>query len=77
MEFYYLAVESLYNTSNIKSFYYDLHNMKLLEEIVLDEKLELLRTIFKEFNTKEVSFDKCDNNQICQYCIYNTICNKT
>lgn len=76
LEFYYLAVEQMHKTSNIKTFYYDLHNMKLLEEIVLDEKLEKLKDIFNEFKTKSVSFDKCDNNQTCQFCIYRTICNK-
>ena len=76
LEFYYLACESLYKTSNIKTYYYDLHNMKLLEEIVLDEKLELLKNIFETFKTSKVNFDKCDNNQTCQYCTYKTICNK-
>ena len=37
LEFYYLAVENLFNTSSIKTYYYDLHNIKLLEEYVLDE----------------------------------------
>ncbi len=76
LEFYYLAIEDLYKTSNIESYYYDLHNMKLLKEIALDEKLEKLKEIFSEFKTQTVSFNKCDNNQICQYCTYKTICNK-
>jgi len=76
LEFYYLAVEELYKTTDIKTFYYDLHNMKLLEEIVLEEKLELLKEIFESFKTETVSFDKCDNNQTCQYCTYKTICDK-
>jgi len=76
LEFYYLAVESLYKTTNIKAYYYDLYNMKLLEEVVLDEKLESLRKIFLEFKTKNVNFTKCENNQICQYCTYKTLCNK-
>ncbi|PLY04292.1 MAG: PD-(D/E)XK nuclease family protein [Arcobacter sp.] len=76
LEFYYLAVEELYKTSNIKTFYYDLHNMKLLEEVVLDEKLELLKEIFSSLKTTRVAFNKCENNQICQYCNYKTICNR-
>ncbi len=76
LEFYYLAVEKLYETNKIKTFYYDLHNMKLFEEVVLDEKLKLLSDIFNGFKTTSVSFEKCDNNQTCQYCIYKTICNK-
>ena len=53
--------------------------MKLLEEVVLDEKLELLKNIFANQDkngTTSINFNKCDNNQICQYCIYKTICNK-
>lgn len=76
LEFYYLAVAELYKTSDINTYYYDLHNMKLLEEVVLDEKLELLKDILNSFNTKQVSFTKCDNNQTCLYCNYKTICNR-
>ncbi len=76
LEFYYLAVENLFKTDKIKSFYYDLFNMKLLEEIVLDDKLNLLKEIFETFRTENVNFEKCENTQTCQYCIYKTICNK-
>jgi len=76
LEFYYLAVKELFKASNIKSYYYDLYNMKLLEETMLFEKIDVLKEIFKEFKTTSVSFDKCDNNQTCQYCTYKTICNR-
>ncbi len=76
LEFYYLAVEQLYKTSNIKTYYYDLHDIKLVEEIVLDEKLELLREIFKTFDTKDVNFSKCEDKIICMYCSYRTICER-
>ena len=76
LEFYYLAVEELYKTDKIKTFYYDLHNMKLLEEIVLDEKLELLKEIFTLLKTTKVAFNKCENTQTCQYCNYKIICNR-
>ncbi len=76
LEFYYLALQELFNSSNIKTFYYDLYNIKLLEELVLEEKLKLLEQIFSNFKTKTVNFEKCDNNQTCQYCSYKTICNR-
>ncbi len=76
LEFYYLAVEKVFNTSNVKTYYYDLYNMKILEEKVLAQKLELLENIFLQFKTQIVNFKKCDNNKICQYCIYKTICDK-
>jgi len=76
LEFYYLAVNELYNTNNIKTYYYDLYNNKLIEETVIDEKLLRLEAIFKEFKTSNVSFDKCEKLQICQYCTYKEICNR-
>ncbi len=76
LEFYFLALENLYNSNNINTFYYDLYNMQLLEEVALNEKLELLKSIICGFKTTSVSFDKCENNQTCQYCVYKVICNK-
>lgn len=76
LEFYYLALEEFYKTTNIQSFYYDLYEMKLKKEEVLEEKLEMLKEIFENFKTTNVSFDKCESTQTCQYCIYKTICNK-
>lgn len=76
LEFYYLAVSELYKTDKIDTFYYDLYEMQLKQEIVLDEKLELLNEILASLKTTSVSFDKCENQQSCQYCIYKTICNR-
>lgn len=76
LEFYYLACKELYKTENIKTFYYDLHNVKLQEEIALDEKLDLLDKIFDELKTEFVSFDKCEKKSDCQFCDFKTICNR-
>lgn len=79
LEFYYLAIQELFNTSNIKAFYYDLNNLKLLEEIALDKKLELLTQKFdeiKELSKNEISFSKCVEKSNCQFCPYLTICNR-
>ncbi len=79
LEFYYLAINKLFKTSNIKTYYYDLNEKKLLEEIVLDEKLDLLYKKFEELkeNSKnEISFSKCEDKSNCAYCIYKTICNR-
>lgn len=76
LEFYFLGVQNIYGSNKVNTFYYDLHNMKLLEEVVLNEKLLLLKDIFSEFKTTSVSFEKCENRQSCQYCIYKTICNR-
>ncbi|WP_321468978.1 PD-(D/E)XK nuclease family protein [Halarcobacter sp.] len=75
LEFYYVAVNKLYNTDKINAYYYDLYEMQLKEEIVLDEKLNLLNEIFTKLKTKTVNFEKCNNSQLCQYCQFKTICN--
>ena len=60
LEFYYLAMRELYKNKNINVFYYDLSKMKLLEEVVLDEKLQLLYAHLEGFKTTSVNFTKCD-----------------
>lgn len=79
LEFYYLAAQELYKTDTINSYYYDLHNTKLIEEITLDKKLELLCEKFdeiKELSKNEITFNKCEEKSTCQYCAYKIICNR-
>ena len=79
LEFYYLAMSNLYNTDKINTYYYDLNNTLLVEEVALDKKLELLLEKFnelKEVSKKEISFDKCEEKSTCMYCAYTTICNR-
>lgn len=79
LEFYYLAMSEMYKTDKINVFYYELNNTKLIEEIALDKKLELLCEKFsdiKELSKKEINFDKCEEKLVCTYCPYATICNR-
>ena len=76
LEFYYLATSYIYNTKDIKAYYYDLQNIKLLEEIQLDIKIDLLDKIFEELKTKKVNFNKCEDKIRCIYCSYIHICNR-
>ena len=79
LEFYYLAMSELYKTDKVNAYYYDLANTKLVEEIALDKKLELLIEKFnelKELSKKDISFDKCEEKVTCTYCPYKTICNR-
>ena len=76
LEFYYLACRELFGYDKIKAYYYDLNSAKLLEEVVLLEKLELLKNIFTELKTSRVNFEKCDKTSICQYCEFKTICDR-
>lgn len=76
LEFYYLAILEQFKTSNIETYYYDLNSTKLLKEIAVEEKLDLLRDIFVSLKTQKVVFDKCEEKSTCQFCHYNTICNR-
>jgi len=79
LEFYFLATKNLYQSSNIKAFYYDLFENSIKEEVVLSEKLELLKTIFddiKVLSKEEIGFCKTENSSTCEYCTYKTICNR-
>ncbi len=76
LEFYYIATSLLYNTNDIKAYYYDLNNIKLLEETQLGIKIDLLNKIFEELETKKVNFNKCEDKIRCVYCSYTHICNR-
>ena len=79
LEFYYLAMSEIYKTDKVDAYYYDLANTKLLEEIALDKKLEVLTTKFdeiKELSKTDISFAKCEEKVTCVYCPYKLICNR-
>ena len=79
LEFYYLAMNELYKTNKIETYYYDLNNTVLINEIALDKKLELLSEKFKELkeiSKNEISFSKCEDKSNCTYCAYTIICNR-
>ncbi|WP_228156420.1 PD-(D/E)XK nuclease family protein [Arcobacter caeni] len=79
LEFYYLAMNELYETDKIETYYYDLNNCVLINEIALDKKLELLSEKFKELkeiSKNEISFSKCEDKSNCTYCAYTIICDR-
>jgi RecB family exonuclease len=79
LEFYYIAMNQYFKTNKIHAYYYDLHNTQLIPEIALESKLELLNQKFeelKEVSKQEISFSKCEDKSICNYCIYNIICDR-
>ena len=79
LEFYYIYILSKFQTQNIKPFYIDLYRNEILEETVLNEKLELLRVKFDELKSiqnNEIEFNKTTNMQTCTYCNYKIICNR-
>lgn len=79
LEFYYIALQQLFKTPNIKAFYYDLNECLLKEEVAIQEKLELLSSKFdelKELSKNEINFSKCEDKSNCLYCAYKIICNR-
>lgn len=79
LEFYYIALQQLFKTPNIKAFYYDLNECLLKEEVAIEEKLELLSSKFdelKELSKNEINFLKCEDKSNCLYCAYKIICNR-
>lgn len=79
LEFYFLAIKILYEPQQIRAFYYDIYENLLKEEIVLEPKLELLKTIFDDFKNQsksQIDFCKTEDSSKCEFCPYKTICNK-
>lgn len=79
LEFYYIAAKELYNANEIKAYYYSLYNNLLIEEKLIDKKLDLLSAIFNEFkelSKNKINFVKTDNKVICEFCNFKIICNR-
>ncbi len=72
-------MSELYKTDKIDTYYYDLNETLLINEIALDKKLELLSEKFnelKEISKDKISFSKCEDKSNCTYCTYCTICDR-
>jgi hypothetical protein len=76
LEFYFLACKALFESSNIKTFYYDLYECSLKEEMALELKLETLNGILRDLQTTEVNFTQCEEKSHCLYCPYTIVCNR-
>jgi len=73
LEFYYLASRSHMIDSVC---YYDLYNCKIIPEVVLEEKLQLLDNHLKTLKTTKVDFAMTQDTKQCTYCTYKAICAK-
>ena len=77
LEFYFLALkEEIKDGSLLSPYYFDLNKMKLLKEVVLEQKLDLFDSILEELKTDTVDFSKCEDKSTCLYCPYSTICDR-
>lgn len=79
LEFYYIAAKELYKAQNIKAYYFSLYDNLLIEELVLDKKLEQLSLVFdklKELSNEKINFMKTENKSVCEFCYFRVICNR-
>ncbi len=72
LEFYYLLASGIKEVSGV--YYYDLKSGKLIQEVLLQEKIEKLKDILKTFKEPIMSFDLCEKRVNCIYCPYKKLC---
>ena len=73
LEFYYLAKKAE-NVSGVA--YYDLYDLKVKDELMLEKKLELLDKYLSNLYTVKVDFSCTEELSNCQFCSYKTICGR-
>ena len=73
LEFYYLAKKDQ-NISGVA--YYDLYDLNIKNEIMLEKKLELLDKHLNDLHTVKVDFNCTEELSSCQFCPYKTICKR-
>ncbi len=75
LEFYYLLASNLGNVNGCG--FYDLKDSKIVEELFLEEKLEILKSNIRDIlNFNKINFTKCEDIKNCVYCEYAIICNR-
>ncbi len=75
LEFYYLLASAEGKIAGCG--YYDLSSGKIIDETFLEEKLLLLQEHLEELKTqKSFNFSKCEDESICKYCEYATLCGR-
>lgn len=73
LEFYYLAKRA----ENIRAVaYYDLYDLKIKNEMMLEKKLKLLDKYLSNLYTVRVDFSCTEELSDCQFCSYKTICGR-
>ena len=72
LEFYYLLASDIADVNGV--FYYDLKSGRLIQEVLLEEKLEKLKNILKDLKEPITSFQMCEKRASCIYCPYKKLC---
>ncbi len=75
LEFYYLLAKRFGRV--VGCGYYDLKDSKIVDEILLEEKLGVLESNIKDLlNIEEVDFSLCEDLKSCMFCEYSIICGR-
>jgi len=75
LEFYHLLASKYGEV--IGCGFYDLKDVKIVDELFMQEKLAILESNIKDMlNIDEVNFTKCEDIKNCLYCDYATICQR-
>ncbi len=74
---YKKAISNIYKNYNIEAMYYDILSNKqyCMDSIQEKEQEVLLKTTIESLKTKDIEFEKTNNNSICHYCDYKYLCN--
>ncbi len=75
LEFYAILASALGEVDT--AYYYDLKSGKRIKEIMLEQKLVKLDSIFEYLtSTKEFNFDQTEDQSLCKFCDYAYICGR-
>ncbi|MCK4874782.1 MAG: PD-(D/E)XK nuclease family protein, partial [Sulfurimonas sp.] len=75
LEFYYLLAGGLGNV--VGCGYYDLKESKIVNEVFLTEKLEVLQSHIKDLlKIEDVNFELCEDEKNCTFCEYKIMCGR-
>ncbi len=74
LEIYYLAGKELLGSKSVVPYYYDLRSGALLQESMLESKLEVLEHHIAGLKNN-ATFERCEKKSTCRYCPYDMICN--
>ena len=75
LEFYHLLASPLGNV--VGCGFYDLNSSKIVDEVLLDEKLAILKSNIKDLLlVEEVEFSRCEDTKHCLFCEYKIMCGR-
>ncbi|QOP46501.1 PD-(D/E)XK nuclease family protein [Sulfurimonas paralvinellae] len=75
LEFYHILAGGLGNVNSCA--FYDLKEGRVVEELFLEQKLEILRSHIADLlQVEEVNFEKTEDAKMCQYCEFALMCGR-